>query len=168
MGPFYAHLYLDLVPGLLLRERAPRVCHWIERMNHPDPGAPGAFLADDALAPTLHPLLDLIGRDAVPLLLDTLRAVEQWADERAADLVEPPRAVGFHETRLRDAKFPRYTSPYTLWMAQRSLDAYAAAGDAGRAAIDAALAGTGCEALFAYRPRHRLGKRRFKLSFERA
>lgn len=166
MGPFYAHLYLDLVPGRLLRERAPRVCHWIERMNHPDPGAPGAFLAGDALAPTVRPLLELVGRDAVPLLLDTLRAVEQWADERPPALALPPRAVGFHETALRYAKFQRYTSPYTLWMAQRALDAYAAAGTAGRAAIDAALAGTGCEALFAYRPRHRLGKRRFKLAFE--
>jgi glutathione S-transferase len=167
LGPFYAHLYLDLVPGGLLRERAPRVCHWIERMNHPDPGAPSAFLPGDGLAPTLRPLLELIGRDAVPLLLDTLREVERWADARPADLETPPRAVGFHETSLRGAKFTRYTSPYTLWMAQRALDAYAAAGDAGRAAIDAALAGTGCEALFAYGPRHRLGKRHFQLAFEK-
>jgi glutathione S-transferase len=166
MGPLYAHLYLDLVPGLVLRERAPLACHWIERMNHPDPGAPGAFLADDALAPTLRPLLELIGRDAVPLLLDTLREVERWADARPADLETPPRAVGFQETSLRGARFSRYTSPYTLWMAQRTLDAYAAANDAGRA-VDAALAGTGCEALLAYRPRHRLGKRRFQLVFER-
>ena len=167
LGPFYAHLYLDLVPGLLLRERAPLVCHWIERMNHPDPGAPGAFLAGDALAPTLRPLLDLIGHDAVPLLLDGLRDFERWADARPADLETPPRATGFHETSLRGAKFARYTSPYALWMAQRTLDAYAAADAAERAAIDAALAGTGCEALLAWRPRHRLGKRRFQLVFER-
>jgi glutathione S-transferase len=166
MGPLYAHLYLDLVPGQLLRDNAPRVCHWIERMNHPDPTAPGDFLAGDALAPTLRPLLDLIGRDAVPLLLDTLRDFERWADARPADLVEPPRAVGFHETGFRDAKFQRYTSPYTLWMAQRTLDAYAALTPGDRAKVDAALAGTGCEALLAYRPRHRLGKQRFKLAFE--
>lgn len=168
MGPLYAHLYLDLVPGLLLRERAPRVCHWIERMNHPDPDAPGDFLAGDALAPTLRPLLELVGRDAVPLLLDTLRDFERWADARPPELEKPPRAVGFHATQLRGAHFQRYTSPYTLWMVQRALDAYASAGERGRAAIDAALAGTGCEALFAYRPRHRMGKRRFELTFEKA
>lgn len=166
MGPFYAHLHLDLVPGLLLRERAPLVCHWIERMNHPDPTAPGDFLASDAIAPTLRPLLELVGRDAVPLLLDTLREVERWADARSPETVEPPRAVGFHQTSLRGAKFQRYTSPYTLWMAQRTWDAYAALDAGGRAAVDAALAGTGCEALLAFRPRHRLGKRRFKLVFE--
>jgi glutathione S-transferase len=165
MGPLYAHLYLDAVPGLLLRERAPRVCHWIERMNHPDPTAPGAWLADDALAPTLRPLLELIGRDAIPLLLDNARAFEAWADAKPADLDEPPRGVGAHPTRLRGAAFSRYTSPYGLWMLQRPLDAYRALGDAGRGRVDAALAGTGCEALFAYRPRHRLGKRRFKLCF---
>lgn len=166
MGPFYAHLYLDLVPGLLLRDCAPVVCHWIERMNHPDPTAPGAFLPGDALAPTLRPILELVGRDAVPLLLDTLRDFERWADGRPADIGTPPRAVGFHATQLRDATFQRYTSPYTLWMVQRSLDAYAALTAPERARVDAALAGTGCEALLAYRPRHRLGKRRFQLCFE--
>jgi hypothetical protein len=165
MGPFYAHLYLDRVPGLLLRERAPLVCHWIERMNHPDPTAPGDFLAGDALAPTLRPLLELVGRDAVPLLLDTLRDFERWADARPADLATPPRAVGFHATSLRGAAFQRYTSPYTLWMAQRVLDACAALDAAGRARVDATLAGTGCEALLAYAPRHRLGKRAFELVF---
>lgn len=167
MGPLYAHLYLDLVPGLLLRERAPLVCHWIERMNHPDPTAPGDFLPGDALAPTLRPLLARVGRDAVPLLLDTLRDFERWADARPPDLETPPRAVGFHETRLRGAAFQRYTSPYTLWMAQRSLDAYAALALEERKRVDEALAGTGCEALLAYTPRHRLGKRRFQLVFER-
>ena len=165
MGPLYAHLYLDAVPGRLLRERAPRVCHWIERMNHPDPTAPGAWLADDALAPSLGPLLELVGRDAVPLLLDNARAFESWADARPADVGEPPRSVGTHSTRLRGAEVSRYTSPYGLWMLQRPLDAYRALGDDERQRVDAALAGTGCEALFAYRPRHRLGKRRFKLCF---
>jgi glutathione S-transferase len=166
LGPLYAHLYLDAVPGRLLRERAPRVCHWIERMNHPDPTAPGDFLADDALAPTLRPLLELVGRDAAPVVLDTVRDFERWADARPADLDEPPRAVGFHETGFRAARFSRYTSPYTLWMLQRTLDAYRALDEAGRERVDAAIAGTGCEALLAYAPRHRMGKRRFELCFE--
>jgi hypothetical protein len=53
-------------------------------------------------------------------------------------------------------------------MAQRPLDAYAALGDDERSAVDRALAGTGCEHLFEYRPRHRLGKSDFKLVFEGA
>ncbi len=166
MGPLYAHLYLDAVPGRLLRETAPRVCHWMERMNHPDPDARGEWLEGDALAPTLRALLDLVGRDGVPLLLDTLRDFERWADAHGKPGEEPPRAVGFHQTGLRDARFQRYTSPYTLWMVQRLLDPLSRLAPAERRAVDAALAGSGCEALLAYEPRHRVGKRRFKLVLE--
>jgi glutathione S-transferase len=166
MGPLYAHLYLDAVPGRLLRERAPRVCHWIERTNHPDPEAPGSWLADDALAPTLRPLLELVGRDAVPMLLEGVQAFEAWASERPAELTEPPRGVGLHRTHLRTVAVDRFTSPYTLWMVQRPLDARTALAPADRARVDAALAGTGCEKILAFRPRYRLGKSRFKLVFE--
>lgn len=167
MGPLYPHLYLDAVPARLLRERALRVCHWIERMNHPDPAAFGAWLPGDALAPTLRPLLELVGSDAVPLLLDTLCAVETWADEHAREGATPPRAVGMHATSLRGVGFERYSSPYALWMAQRPLDAYRALDGDGRAAVDRALGGTGCEGLLAYEPRHRLAKRGVELVFER-
>jgi hypothetical protein len=99
------------------------------------------------------------------LLLDTLSAFEAWADERPDDMEEPPRAVGFHETGFRGARFQRYTSSYALWMAQRTLDVYGALEDDDRERVDRALAGTGCEALLAYVPRHRLGKRANKLIF---
>jgi glutathione S-transferase len=166
MGPLYAHLYLDVVPGPWLRARAPRTGHWIERMNHPDPGAFGDFLPGDALHPALGRILGLVGRDALPVVLDTVRAVEAWADARPEGSDEPPRAVGMHATRLRGVAMQRYTSPYTLWMVQRPLDAYRALPAPERAAVDRALAGSACEALLAYAPRHRLGKRRFRLAFE--
>ncbi|HUI25604.1 MAG TPA: glutathione S-transferase family protein [Candidatus Kryptonia bacterium] len=165
LGPFYAHLYLDAVPGRLLRETAPRVCAWIERMNHPRPRG-GEFVGNDALPPTLEPLLELIGRDAVPLLLDNLRAFERWADGKPADLIEPPRGVGGHETELRGVRFQRFTSPYTLWMVQRPLDAYRALPADARTQVDRALDGTGLNALLGFTPRYRLSKRHFKLVFE--
>ena len=56
------------------------------------------------------------------------------------------------------------TSPYTLWMLQRPLDLYRALDASDRESVDRGLAGTGCEALFAYAPRHRLEKRGFQLS----
>ena len=166
MGPLYAHLLLDAVPGRLLRASAPRVCHWIERMNHPEPGAGDPWLPGDALAPGVHALLELVGRDAVPLLLDGVAAVERWADARPAGLETPPRAVGRHETRPRGRPMERITSPYSLWMLQRTLDAWRGLAPAARSAAERGLAGTGIEPLLAYAPRHRLGKRRFQLVFE--
>jgi glutathione S-transferase len=165
MGPLHAHLYLDAVPGPLLRARAPRVCDWIERMDRGE-GADGAFLPGDALAKTLRPLLELVGHDAVRVVLDTVRDFERWADARPPELETPPRGIGVHATVLRGAGFTRCTSPYTLWMLQRPLDAYAALGAGDRRAVDAALAGTGLEAWLDFAPRHRLGKRRFQLVFE--
>lgn len=163
MGPLYAHLSLDAVPARLLRERAPLVYRWIQRTNYPDPDAHGEWADEDALAATMRPLLSLIGADAVPLLLDNLRAFDAWAAAGPPDLTEPPRAVGSHATTLRGVTVHRVTSPYTLWMAQRPLDAYGGLGTRERRTVDAYLAGTGCEALFAYAPHHRLGKRHFRL-----
>ena len=34
LGPLYAHLYRDAVPGFALRTRFPLVCEWVERTNH--------------------------------------------------------------------------------------------------------------------------------------
>jgi hypothetical protein len=51
-------------------------------------------------------------------------------------------------------------------MAQRSWDVLRSFEPAERDIVSKALAGTGCEALLAYSPRHRLVKRDFKLHFE--
>ena len=166
MGPLYAHLYLDAVPGKLIRERAPRTCHWIQRMNHPEVDAFGTWLSNDVLAPTQRPLLALIGRDAAPLILDNVRAFETWADDFAKAGEEPPRIIGRHTTQLRGSSVERGTSAYTLWMLQRSIDQYRMLSREDRARVSDALAGTGCEAFLAYEPRHRLGKRAFKLVFD--
>jgi glutathione S-transferase len=164
-GPMFPHLLNDAVPGRLLRERAPLVVHWIQRLLHPDPDVPGAWLADDALAPTMAPLLGLIGRDAVPFVLDAARAAEDWADQHADETGPLPRAVGMHPTRLRGVVFERITTTYTLWMVQRVRDAYTALAPAARAAVDRAVAGTGLEAALAYAPRHRVERKPFTLHF---
>jgi glutathione S-transferase len=165
MGPFYGHFYNDAVTARLLRETAPLTCHWIERMNHPDPDEGGAWLDGDALAESMRPLLARIGADANAYVLDTVRAYETWADARPADATEPPRATGFHDTTLRGVKFGRYTSPYTLWMLQRVTDPYRALSAQEKASVDRAFGGTGCDAFFRYEPRHRVAKRGFKLTF---
>lgn len=166
MGPFYAHLHLDAVPGRLLRETAPRTCHWIERMNRPDPDDRGTWLAGDALAPTLLGILRLVGQDAIPFLQDGLHALGTWIDASGKPGESPPRAVGFHRTTLRGAPVQRFTSPYTLWMVQRVLDPLQALAAGPRASVMRALAGTGCEPLLAHAPRHRMGKHRFQLVLE--
>ena len=166
LGPLYAHLYCDAVPGRLLRATAPRVCHWIERANHPDPEPEGGWLDEARAVELLLPLLALVGAAAAPLVLDGVRAVESWSDTVEDASADVPRSVGTHPTSLRGVPISRYTSPYTLWMLQRPLAIYAALPSAERARVDSALAGTGLESWIGYRPRHRFTKRPFKLVFE--
>ena len=163
MGPLYAHLYLDAVPGRLLRESAPAVCHWIERMNRPDPRRRRRMAPDDALAPTLRPLLALIGQDAVPFFLGRragLRGLGRrrpGGDRRAAARARRPR------NPLRGVGPALYQLVYALDAAAPARRRIGASTPPERAAVDAAFAGTGCEVLLAFRPRHRVGKRGFKL-----
>jgi glutathione S-transferase len=156
MGLLYPHLYLDAVPGRLMRRIALRVCHWIERMNHPDPAASGDWLPDDAIPPTMRPVVELLARDAVPYVLDVARAFERWADEATMSDGFLPRVVGMHQTSLRGVEFERITTPYTMWMVQRVTDVYRALPDPERAAADGEFAGTAIEALLAYEPRRRV------------
>ncbi|MGH7894824.1 MAG: glutathione S-transferase family protein [Candidatus Binatia bacterium] len=167
MGPLYPHLSYDAVPGRLLREMAPGVCHWIERMNHPDRARFSDWVPHDAVPPTLRPLLDLAGRDGVPFVLDVARAFEKWADENAIHEGFLPRVVGMHRTRIRGVEIERITTPYTMWMVQRVTDAHRALAPAERAAVEAAFAGTGVELLLAYVPRRRVRRDPCRLVLER-
>jgi glutathione S-transferase len=163
IGCLYAHLYLDFVSGQLLRDTAPLTCHWIERMNHPDPDGWTDWTPDDGLAPAARRLVELIGRDAVPVILAQARAFDAWVDGAAMPDGELPRGVGMHETSLRGVPMQRLTTPYTMYMVQRVTDAFRALSPAERAAAERGLAGTGCEALLAFQPRHRVERRPFKL-----
>lgn len=168
MGPLYAHFYLDAVPGRLLRETAPRVCHWIERMNHPDPRSFSEWSPGDAIPATIRPLLELAGRDAVPFVLDVARAFERWAAETTAREGFLPRVVGVHSTSLRGISFERITTPYTQWMVQRVTDVYHGLDAAERRAVDATFAGTGFEPLLAFVPRWRVRRSPCRLVLEPA
>jgi hypothetical protein len=111
-------------------------------------------------------VLDVMGGDAVPIVLDLLRAFEDWADQRPADQSEPPRGIGSCKTSLRGAPIDRAIMAYTLYSAQQVIDFYRGLTTADRSRVDAALADTAWPQLLAYAPRHRLHKDGFKLVFD--
>ncbi len=166
MGPVYGHFFNDLVSRRLLLETAVPVVAWVERCNAPNPASQGDWLAGDALAASFRNVLEVMAQDAVPVLLACIRTIEGWADTRPDDGEPPPRAVGMAVSALRGTPLQRVALPYTLWMLQRVLDAYATLAPDDRAAVDREIAGTGWEAVLAYEPRHRVAKRGFQLVFE--
>jgi glutathione S-transferase len=166
MGFVHGHLFTDLESRRLLLETAVPVVAWIERCNVPCSATQGEWLADDALAESLLRVLGVMGRDAAPILLASVARIERCADEEATLGQEPPRGAGVLETELLGAPFRWAVRSYTLWMLQRILDALDELAPSERKRVRCALAGTGWEPVLDYLPRHRLGKRDFRLVFE--
>ncbi|MEM9176576.1 MAG: glutathione S-transferase family protein, partial [Myxococcota bacterium] len=101
LGPLYAHLYRDAMPGLALRTHFPLVAEWVERTNgegalnartfgqklysldaagelvaRPATSDGAAWLADDVIPPTLEPLIGVFFEEMWPVLqraIETLR-----------------------------------------------------------------------------------------------
>jgi glutathione S-transferase len=165
MGPLYAHVYTDLVSRRLLLETAVPIVRWIEFCNMPGASEQGEWMRADGISESLFAVLGVMGRDAVPMLLSMVRAVEAWADENAVLGEMPPRSIGKAEADLYGTMLIRDAQCYSLWMLQRVLDPYQSLPDGDRARVDDALAGSGWEALLAYAPRHRLEKRGYDLVF---
>ena len=70
------------------------------------------------------------------------------------------------KARYRDVELVGAVRPYTLWMVQRSLDAYRSLTASERGQVDTALAGTGWEPLLGLEPVHRLERTPYQLAWE--
>lgn len=124
MGPLYAHLFRDPAPGKLMRERAPAVVDWVERMNNDQPSLEtGALLADDEIPETLMPILTRMAQEQLPVLLDTDKRLSVWREQNP-DAVEVERYIGKHEFTVEGVKGERVVLPYSLWMYRRAVDCY--------------------------------------------
>jgi glutathione S-transferase len=121
MGPLYAHLYRDPYPGRLMKSRAPLVANWVERMNAPEPGS-GAFLPDDEVPETLHPILKMMFEEMFPPMLDTVEKLGEWLDQNPDD--EIPWVLEAHEFSICGVREERWIQPYNQWMFQRPIDYY--------------------------------------------
>ena len=117
-------------------ERAPRVFAWTqatEDLSGLEPGE-GDWFDATALPATLTAILAEVGRVYAPLLLANARAVQGGAEQVEAEIDGQPWV---------QQPFP-YQAKCLMWLREEhaALDAPA------RAAVGAALAGTGCDLLF--------------------
>src|SRR5690554_2081096 len=139
IGPLYAHLYRDPASGRLMRDHAPHVASWVERMISLDASDnDGDYLPDDQIPDTLLPVIARMFDEQVPVLLETARLLEQWAQANP-DNTEIPRAIGTLRYRLGEMEEERLAFPYNLWMWQRAHDFYNGLGADDRKTVDAVL-----------------------------
>lgn len=148
-GPMIAHLGRDPWPARELIAPRPQLRAWITRMTDPAAPPPGpGWLRDDAIAPTLVPVLRLLLQSFVPLLAGISQQVKALLPGWPAG--QPlPRALDDVAIPLGGAVFRRAAIPYTLWMAQRPLDLLASLPVAEQARVRSWLATLGGEGLLA-------------------
>lgn len=127
MGPMYAHLHRDPVPGFLMRRTAPRVAEWVDRCNQrtsygctkgADPDS-AELIDGDVVPATLWPLLAMWHREHAPVLVNTVRLTAEAIGGR--DGIEVPRAVGLHDFEVGGVRGRRAAFSFDVWKLQRLL-----------------------------------------------
>jgi glutathione S-transferase len=141
MGPLYAHLYRDPVPGILMKKIAPNVAKWVERMNQPQ-AIEADFLPDDHIPDTLLALLTRMFKEQWPVLHNTVRRVESWIDQNPQN-VNIPRTIGDHDFTIGNMTEKRAIGTFHQWKVQRIIDCYHQLDEQQKLSVDTFLQSVG-------------------------
>jgi glutathione S-transferase len=136
MAPLYAHLARDPVPATLMKNMAPNVYRWTERMNLAAiadgefPDCPETYVPKDAIPPSLEPVLRLMFQDWRPEILANVECYNGWIaanpDLATGTLVAADGKRTVHPTlgpleyKWRGQLIQRASSPHTLWHFDRA------------------------------------------------
>lgn len=149
VGSMYGHLGRDPWPARELVAKRLHLRAWIDRMAKPLPLAASAtLLTQDRIAPTLLPVLRAICVEFLPLL----EGINAQVKARLASLPPGktlPRSLKDVEVPMGGGRFCRAALPYTLWMAQRTLDVFHAMNPEEQRRVQNWLASVGGERLLA-------------------
>lgn len=141
MGPLYAHLLRDPASGKVMKNIAPNVVKWIERMNS-SKIEHGHWLSDDNIPDTLVPLLQRIFSEFWPVLESTSEKCHQWHKQNPT-IKNIPRTIGEHDFSIGGIKGQRAIMPFHQWKLQRVLDCYNGADADSKSLLDAMLKNLG-------------------------
>ena len=129
VGSMYGHLGRDPWPARELVAPRPPLRAWLDRMSPPEPtsdrtaSGQSVLLANDAIAPTLTPVFQAMAREFLPLLEGINAQVKAKLQDWPAG--KPlPRRLADVQVPMGQGQFRRAALPYTLWMAQRTLDVF--------------------------------------------
>jgi glutathione S-transferase len=167
MAPLFAHLARDPVPATLMKNLAPNVYRWTERMNAPGitdgefHDHPETYLPDDAIPATLEPVLRLMFQDWGAELLANAEIYNAWVEANpglpAAHLVSAGGerkvhpTLGFIDYRLRGCAIHRASSPHELWHFDKAASHARALQDDAHSRFTSLIRRTGGEQVMAIR-----------------
>ena len=181
MAPFYAHLGRDPVPANLMKNIAPHVYRWTERMLEPGiidgefADYPAEFAEDGWILDTLIPFIGYLFRDCGAQVKGMVEMFDAWAtrDPRPGPgtLVKAdPEGTGGAHPNLGEFEFNlRGTTVKTQAFAnvvrhfQRLLDVVASLDDADRTKFEALMARTGGTDLMSTKMERRIKSEYYQL-----
>jgi len=154
-APMFGHLGRDPKPLAMMVSDAVRAFRWVERMGRETgdlvefPDTVDAYLADDAIPPTLIDLLKAISVDFVPETVAAADAINTWI---AAQDDLPPgtpceRMAGFCQFEVCGTPIGAMAQPYRFYLLARAQAERAAMDAATREELDDLLDQAGMRAL---------------------
>ena len=133
-GPLYAHLHRDPAPKDLVAKHS-NVLAWLERIKGDTSKENNALPDNDKIPDTLIPILSHMTQSHMPLLQQTIDAIQQWAKEKhTGDKV--PQRLGDATLSIEGKQEARYNLSYGYWMLQRIQETYQALTDDNKPAVD--------------------------------
>jgi glutathione S-transferase len=179
MAPLFAHLARDPVPATLMKNVAPNVYRWTERMNAASiadgefPDCPESYPADDEIPPTLEPVLELMFQDWGAQLLADAAFYNAWVERNpglpAGHLVSASgerkvhATLGFLDHPWRGCTVHRASAPHGLWHFDRAASCGRALGGEALARFTALVQRTGGDKVMAIKLARPLKRENYRL-----
>lgn len=160
-GALYGPLFRDPKLGQRMRRQAPLVAGWVERVRDARLG-PESLAANDEIPETLHPILKRQMSEQAPVLIETSRALEEWARAQPGG-ARVKRSLGAHEFVIGGRRGQRSILTFALWRLQRIQDHYRQLADDDRKRAGSLLDSVGGRALVSAELPVRLGRKDFRL-----
>jgi glutathione S-transferase len=173
-APLFAHLGRDPYPASLIKQRAPRLGRWIERMNSAEQGA-GEYansstdlFSDDSVPPSLQALLQFIAQDYLPEIEAHNAFTQAWLDAHSDlqtgtnGLPKPgARAIGMATFMWRGQQISSAVLPYRQYLLQRLQDFFDACKVTDQEEITQCLQQSNLQNLLHLRPTRRIQRDNF-------
>jgi glutathione S-transferase len=183
VAPLFAHLARDPYPSMLMKNRAPHVFRWTERMNQAGftdgefPDLAPDFLPKDELPETLEPILRYFFTDCGPEVMGMIACYNAWIETHPAlpsgaviqGDHEAPTAhpsLGWFDFELRGVPIHRRDYVDAVYHFQRVLDVVAGLDGEGREGLGEIVDRAGGRELLAARPVRRIKSENYKFVLE--
>ena len=174
----WAHLYRDPAPAAIVKQRAPRVGRWVERMTATEPytheydGDGDGLIAGDDVPQTLVALLGFVADEYLAEISAHVATANEWLAahpdiEAGTNGLDDPAIRGLTGGKglvgrgaatfeWRGIQLTTGVMPYRFWLMQRLHDDLAAAGADETAKVRSVFASAGLEPLLDLRTLRRV------------